>query len=618
MSTIPRSARHALIILSVCLSLLVVGFSLTRLLGRDEVLVRVVVADVDLRGLDSAEATEALADLESRLAGQPAPFLIEGREVTITGEQVGLEIDETALTDQAMALGRQGNVSTQFRSWLTHLFSTTALEMGATIDQTLTDRAVAAWNTEMIGEPPFEGGIRVEGGSIRPDYPRAGRGVDPVAAATLILDQLSRLERPPVELPVVVSRPVITDADVDAAVAQALNWTRSPINLRDGEVEIRFAESDLVAAIRSEVVVESPPRIGLFFDEEQVATVLDRLRGQVERPPVDATFDFDGYQVVLVPGHSGTLIDPATTARALVDAVDRPGRNGILPLSEGAQPAVTTADLAALDIKHLVSSFTTYHDCCQNRVVNIHLFADTIDGAIVRPGESLDLNEFVGQRTREAGYLEDGTIEQGEMVKTVGGGVSQFATTFYNAVFWGGYEDVTHKPHSFHFSRYPEGIEATISWPAPDLEFRNDSDSAILIKTEYTDTSITVKFYGNNDGRVVVGSHRDGRTSVEVKEEGGPEARRVDFRRSERFSPTEPVTRYRENPAIAPGEQKVVQSGAPGWSVKVTRIIEVAGTATEQEWVVRYLARPEIIEVHPCSMPEATETCPTTTTVSTG
>lgn len=424
------------------------------------------------------------------------------------------------------------------------------------------------------------------------------------------------MNRSTVALPVVIASPVITDQDVDQAVAEALAWTRAPITLVDGDVRIQVTPTELLGAIRSEVVSDPEPGLRLFFAEEEVAVILERLRPSIERPPVDASFEFDGYDVSIREGRSGTLIDPATTAAALAEAVSKPGRTGTLPVAKGAEPEVTTADLEALNVKHLVVAFTTYHDCCQNRVNNIHLIADEVDGTIVKPGETLDLNELVGQRTTEDGYLEDGTIEQGEIIKTVGGGVSQFATTFYNAVFWGGYEDVTHKPHSFYFSRYPEGIEATISWPAPDLAFRNDSESAILIKTEYTDTSITVKFYGDNDGRVVIGSHRSGDTDIDVVVEGGAGARKVGFERSGRYSPTEPTTRYRANPALAPDEQKKIQSGAPGWSISVKRLIEVAGVVTEQEWVVRYLAKPEIIEVHPCAMPDATETCPTTTTVT--
>jgi len=89
-----------------------------------------------------------------------------------------------------------------------------------------------------------------------------------------------------------------------------------------------------------------------------------------------------------------------------------------------------------------VSTFTTVHPCCQNRVTNIQLLADEIRGALVLPGEEFSINDRAGIRTLEEGYVRAGAIIGGriqccESVINIGGGTSQFATTFYNAVFFG-------------------------------------------------------------------------------------------------------------------------------------------------------------------------------------
>jgi vancomycin resistance protein YoaR len=316
----------------------------------------------------------------------------------------------------------------------------------------------------------------------------------------------------------------------------------------------------------------------------------------------------------VLPGSNGTLLDGEETAAILARAARTSLRRAELPLREGAEPDVTTEELEALDVRHLVSQFTTYFDCCQPRVTNIQLIADEVDGAVVPAGQTFSLNDHVGQRTADEGYVDAGTIIGGEIVDTVGGGVSQFATTFYNAVFWGGYEDVDHKPHSFYFERYPEGIEATISWPSPDLVFRNNDDSAILIKTEYTDTSITVQFYGNNDGRILTGNQSGGSLSVGVVAEGGPGAKQVRGNRSDRTNLTDPpATLVRPNPELGGDDQVIVQRPAQGWSLVVTRTITVNGQTTTEEWPVRYAPKQEIIEVHPCQVPGG-EPCPTTTT----
>ncbi len=313
------------------------------------------------------------------------------------------------------------------------------------------------------------------------------------------------------------------------------------------------------------------------------------------------------------------MIDAAETAQRLADAGRTIERVGLLPLVEGAEPEVTTEYLESLEINHLVSSFTTYYDCCQDRVVNIHTIADAVDGTIVLPGETFSLNGHVGERTAEKGYLPAGTIIAGELEDTVGGGVSQFTTTLYNAVFWGGYEDVEHKPHSYYFSRYPEGVEATLNWRDPDLKFRNNTDHGILIDTRYTETSITVRIFGENDGRTLKGEQSGGESRVWADTEGGPEALHVKNEVSDRFALTDPPEpRYVGNPDLGIDAEVQTQTEAGGWSVTVVRRILRGGdpdqVVEEREWVVRYAPRFAVFEVHPCKVPDANTACPTTTT----
>src|SRR5690606_29940826 len=94
------------------------------------------------------------------------------------------------------------------------------------------------------------------------------------------------------------------------------------------------------------------------------------------------------------------------------------------------------------------------------------------------------------------------TRRSSDLVPTVGGGVSQFATTLFNAAFFAGFDFLDYQSHSIYFSRYPYGREATISWPAPDLVIENTTDYPALIWPTYTDTSITVSIYSTKSVQV--------------------------------------------------------------------------------------------------------------------
>ncbi len=610
--------RIAVFALAAVALITVGSFAFARGVAGRTVLGDVRALGVELGGLGPEEVEEALATAAATLRARPAVFEILDTSTTLQPDQVDLQFDIETLTEEALGVGRQGNLSDQFRWWMRHFGETEVLPTIATVDGEAVESILSIWDVDLVGNPPFPGAVELDGTTPTPAYPKPGQQIDRSVAESLVLDSLTADVSEPVRLPVATVEPILSDADVDQAVARARLWLSAPVTLRseDGEKSIAFDIDDMAAALTTEA---SPAGLDIGFDPEMIAPRLDSVRGDVEQAPVDAGFELDGLQVRIVPGRPGTVIDAEATADALEIAAGSASRTGTLPFVEGADPETTTEELEALGVRHLVSQFTTYHDCCQNRVTNIHLIADALDGAIVRPGETLSINEYVGPRTEEKGYLEDGTIVGGELTKTVGGGVSQFATTFYNAVFWGGYEDVDHKPHSFYFSRYPEGIEATISWPAPELIFRNDSDAAVLIDTSYTDTSITVRFYGDNDGRAVALAYPvGGPLQQEVLAEGGPKARVVSATVSERLDPREPgEPEYRGNPDLAVDRQVTVQSPASGWSVRVTRTISVGGTEETQEWVAVYSPRREIIEVHPCMVPGTSLACPEPTTTTT-
>jgi vancomycin resistance protein YoaR len=158
--------------------------------------------------------------------------------------------------------------------------------------------------------------------------------------------------------------------------------------------------------------------------------------------------------------------------------------------------------------------------------------ARELDGWVVLPWETFDLWEVIGPATTAKGYVPAPILLNGEGYccdhpLNIGGGTSQFGTTLYNAVYWGAYDEVKHKPHSKYISRYPKGVEATLGYPNLTVSFVNDSWNPIYINTRYTSSSITVEFWANNDGRTVVGRHSGGKTTITVTASGGSDARKV-------------------------------------------------------------------------------------------
>lgn len=320
----------------------------------------------------------------------------------------------------------------------------------------------------------------------------------------------------------------------------------------------------------------------------------------------------DDYSVNIVPSRKGLSLDAEKTTNNVELSLIQGNLEAEISFLPPTIPEFTTEDAEALGVKHLVSSFTTFYSCCEARSRNIQTFADRINNAVVFPGEEFNINTYVGQRTEEKGFEPAGTLVKGVLIETTGGGISQFATTFYNAVFWGGYQDIYHKPHSRYFTRYPEGIEATISWPEPNLIFKNDTDSGVVIKTSYTNTSITVSFYGDNDGRVVVGDHRYGGTVVQTKREGGEYARVVTSEVSEREELHDPQEVYYVDTNLQPNAIYAKTEGRPNYKVEVKRLIHQGGELIKNNtWTVRYLSEDAEFLVQDCQYAPEFSICKT-------
>lgn len=146
--------------------------------------------------------------------------------------------------------------------------------------------------------------------------------------------------------------------------------------------------------------------------------------------------------------------------------------------------------------RQVVSSFTTdFIAPDQPRNHNIQLAADYIDRDVIAPGESYSLNQGIGRRSDACGFIENGFIdEDGELIRVVGGGVSQMGTTFLNAALFAGIQIDQFRPHSIYFPRYPMCREATLIWDTLDVLVTNDSPYAITIVTDHDATSVTVSF----------------------------------------------------------------------------------------------------------------------------
>lgn len=214
----------------------------------------------------------------------------------------------------------------------------------------------------------------------------------------------------------------------------------------------------------------------------------------------NASYAASGQGVTIEAGRAGQAVDPAAGVDALTAAIR--SRQSTVRLTVGTMaPGNDTPRYAGVD--QLIGTFTTYHPCCAPRVTNIHRMAEIIDGAVIAPGGTFSLNDAAGERTTARGFVAAPAIVDGELADQIGGGVSQFSTTLFNAAWFAGLDIVRHQPHSLYIPRYPPGREATLDWRAIDQVIRNDTRAPAVIRVRTTGTSVTVGIYGHTGDREV-------------------------------------------------------------------------------------------------------------------
>ena len=491
------------------------------------------VAGVDIGDLTPADAEATLrAQLGPRLV-EPVAVHAGGVDSEIVPASAGVDVDWSATLSGVNA--QPINPITR----ITSFFGSREVPVVSTVDQQALDTSMAqlAANSDRA---PVEGAVVFENGKATGVSPAAGQALETQKAGSTFAAEWS--DGGVVDLPVDEVPVTVTQAGVDRALQEVAIPAVSGdvvVNGRDGKVATLGVDQI------GEVLTFTPDGSGGLTPQYNTDAAIKILTPQLvstEVQPKDASFTFAGGKPSVVPGVVGDLINWPDTVKELPVLLGSTASRATPAVYGPVPPALTTEAAEALGINEVIGEFTTGGFEYASGV-NIGLAASEIDGAVIKPGDTFSLNEYTGPRGAAQGYIESGIINNGRPDKAVGGGISQLATTLYNATYFAGMEDVAHTEHSYYISRYPEAREATIFDGAIDLQFRNPAKTGVMIETIATSSNITVRIWGTK--------------TVDVTSTTGP-----------RTSPTSPNT-----VTLPEGPGCVASSGAPGFTVSDTRVI---------------------------------------------
>lgn len=468
------------------LVILGVAYALDVVSGKGKLPRKTSVGGVDISRMEPAAAIDKLQSELGSATTEPVSVTAGERTAEFIPEQAGMSLDfETAVNSIPEAS------MNPFSRLAAFVGSPNEIDVDADVDAQALEPVI----NRLEGELSFDatdGQVAIEEGEVRTVDAVLGQGVDRAQLEENVTSNW--LDPEGVEVEPIEVEPAITQDKVDEF---ADGPAKAALN---GALELK-GRSHVTAtldeeAISSFVAVERvEDNLELAINTEHAQELFDATLADTETEMQNAQISFASGSMQVIPHSDGEIIDWETTLDGFDKRVVGEEPREWEAAYEDEEATFTTEQAQNASFDQTVGEFTTSgYSAASGR--NIELTAQMVNGAVVSPGDTFSLNGYTGPRGTAQGFVESGIIIDGHAGTAVGGGISQFATTLYNASYFGGMTDVAHTPHSYYISRYPAGREATVYEGAIDLQFKNDSDYPVQIVTSVGGGSVTVKLMG--------------------------------------------------------------------------------------------------------------------------
>jgi len=243
----------------------------------------------------------------------------------------------------------------------------------------------------------------------------------------------------------------------------------------------------------------------LSVDENPIKIFLEDLGREHNKDPVDAKLQMeDGKVTVFAVSENGLKLDQEKSLAKIKENLtsDNLSLEIELPYQE-TKPEISLESLNNMGITDLIGEGrSNFRGSPKNRIFNIKVATSRFNGILIKPGEEFSFTKILGEVDGEHGYLPELVIKKDKTEPEFGGGICQVSTTTFRAAIYSGLKITARRNHAYPVQYYnPQGLDATVYVPRPDLRFINNTPAYILIQTEISGTELIFRFFGTSDGR---------------------------------------------------------------------------------------------------------------------
>ncbi len=247
--------------------------------------------------------------------------------------------------------------------------------------------------------------------------------------------------------------------------------------------------------------------------EDKIKMFLEDLARRTNKDPIDAKFQMEeGRVVVFSLSEDGRQLEIEKSLQTIKNQLEnfsyltnKPQNLEINLVTRQIKPEISSNEVDNLGITNLIGEGkSNFRGSPKNRIHNINVAAKRFNGVLIKPEEEFSFVKILGEVDGEHGYLPELVIKHDKTEPEFGGGICQVSTTAFRAAIYSGLKITARRNHAYPVAYYnPQGMDATVYVPRPDLRFLNNTPGYILIQTKIEGTELIFQFYGTSDGRKV-------------------------------------------------------------------------------------------------------------------
>ena len=337
---------------------------------------------------------------------------------------------------------------------------------------------------------------------IRPG--QAGNIVKPEILKNKIKQRVQNFQNTIIEIDLNYQEPQVTVEKAKETARQALAI------IKQSPFKLNYQDNDW--PVKKELLLDwlifepEGNDLEVSLSSDEVMSFLAGLAPEINKPAVNAQLKTENNQVKIAsPAQDETEIDSQNTFEKIKENILLKNKKETLVQVKYIPAPVRKETLHSLGLTDFLGQgHSNFSGSSANRVHNIKVGSAQFDGRLIKPDEEFSFNENVGEISAATGYLPEMVIKNKKTVPEYGGGLCQVSTTLFRAAINTGLKITERYAHAFPVSYYnPQGFDATVYPPHPDLRFKNNTSNHLLIQRHIEGNSLYFEMFGSNDNRQV-------------------------------------------------------------------------------------------------------------------